>query len=191
MSSTRWLGEKGFPASRSPRKMTTVMSDQIEPVPREVGLRAMLRIGSGDPWLRALRAAVAMTAPLALGVATGDTHAGMAAGLGGFTALYARDRPYLDRARALAFIAVAFAVAISVGVWTASAAWVSVLVVAVVASLVAISCLAISARHGPAPSCAWHQSARRASAPGASPGPRLRYPDANAHRAPGRLASRY
>jgi hypothetical protein len=68
----------------------------------------------------------------------------MAAGLGGFTALYARDRPYLDRARALAFIAVAFAVAISVGVWTASTAWVSLLVVAVVASLVAMSCLAIS-----------------------------------------------
>ena len=123
--------------------MTTV-GDQIEPVPREVGLRAMLRIASGDPWPRALRAAVAMTAPLALGVATGHTAAGMAAGLGGFTALYARDRPYLDRARALAFIAVAFAVAISVGVWTASMAWVSVLVVAVVASLVAMSCLAIS-----------------------------------------------
>ena len=104
----------------------------------------MLRIGSGDPWSRALRAAVAMAAPLALGVATGNTHAGMAAGLGGFTALYARDRPYLDRARTLAFVAVAFAVAISVGVWTASTAWVSVLVVAVVASLVAMSCLAIS-----------------------------------------------
>jgi uncharacterized membrane protein YccC len=94
-------------------------------------------------WPFALRAAVAMGAPVAVGWLAGDISAGMMATIGGFTAVYGNDRPFLNRAVHLGAIALAFAVAVSIGVSVAGVPWLVVPVVTLIAMAAAFLCNAL------------------------------------------------
>lgn len=73
---------------------------------------------AGRRWPVAMRAAVSMTTPVVIGWLAGDVAAGLLGTIGAFTALYATDRPYVNRAIVLATIALSFAGAITLGVLT-------------------------------------------------------------------------
>ncbi len=111
--------------------------------PEPPGLRKQLRgvfhVRRGPPrrWRFALRAAFCMGMPILAGWLAGDVTAGMMAATGGFTALYGSDRPYLDRARELAGIALAFALAVGLGMAAAEAG--ALVVVPVVAALAMVA----------------------------------------------------
>ena len=81
-------------------------------------------------WPFAIRAAVAMGAPAAIGWLAGDLPAGLMATIGGFTAVYGNDRPFLNRAFHLGAIALSFALAVMIGVAAGSTAWLVIPVVA-------------------------------------------------------------
>jgi len=74
-------------------------------------------------WPFAARAALCMGLPVIIGWALGDTTAGLMATTGAFTAVYGSDRPYLNRARFLALIALALAICVSLGIFAAETAW--------------------------------------------------------------------
>ena len=108
-------------------------------------LRRILVFNSGPRrWPFALRAAICMAVPVLLGWAAGDPSAGLIATIGGFTSLYGSGRPYLNRARYLAVIAVSFAAAVALGDWAAATAWSGVLVVTVIAVVAVLFCHALS-----------------------------------------------
>lgn len=98
-------------------------------------------------WPFALRAALAMGVPVAAGWWAGDMSAGMMATIGGFTALYGNDRPFLNRAIHLACIAAAFALVVCIGVSSAALPWLVVPVIASIAIVAAYLCNAL--RVGP------------------------------------------
>ncbi|MDD0859407.1 hypothetical protein NHF46_20155 [Arthrobacter alpinus] len=54
-------------------------------------------------------------APLLVGWLTGDMSVGLMASLGAFTSLYGSGRPYLNRARLLALLALSFACSVALG----------------------------------------------------------------------------
>jgi uncharacterized membrane protein YccC len=97
----------------------------------------------GRAWFSA-RAAVCLAGPVAVGWACGDTKAGLLATLGGFTALYGSDRPYVSRAGHLAVVALGFAAAIALGDWTAALPWLAVLTVSAVAMVATLLCNALA-----------------------------------------------
>jgi uncharacterized membrane protein YccC len=100
-------------------------------------LRGLVEMRPASPrrWLFALRAAACMGVPILAGWLAGDVAAGLMASIGGFTALYGSGRPYMDRARQLALIALAFAVAVGLGLWVGATTWAVILVVALIAML--------------------------------------------------------
>ena len=100
------------------------------------GLRR-LRLPRNPPgrWWFAARAALCLATPVAIGSALGNTAAGLTATIGGFTALYGSDRPYVSRAAHLAVVALGFAAAVALGDWAASVPWLGVLVVSVFATV--------------------------------------------------------
>ncbi|MEN1959241.1 FUSC family protein [Luteimonas sp. MJ246] len=102
-------------------------------------MRGMFDVRRGPPgrWRFALRAAFCMGVPILAGWLSGDVAAGMLAATGGFTALYGNDRPYLNRARELALIALAFAAAVGIGMAAAPLGWVVVVPVVAVMAMVA------------------------------------------------------
>ncbi len=106
-----------------------------------------LRKTAARRWPFALRAAVSMGAPVAIGWWMGDMPAGMMATIGGFTALYGNDRPFLNRAIHLGCIAIAFALVVSIGVSSAAVPWLVVPVVTAIAMVAAFLCSAL--RVGP------------------------------------------
>lgn len=77
----------------------------------------MFQVRSAPPkrWRFALRASFCMGVPVLAGWLAGDVASGMMAATGGFTALYGSDRPYINRARELAAIALAFALVVGLG----------------------------------------------------------------------------
>jgi len=99
----------------------------------------MARLRSGPPgrWRFALRAGFCMGAPVLAGWAAGDVSAGMMAATGGFTALYGSDRPYANRARELAAIALAFALAVGLGMAATAHGPVAVVLVVALIAMVA------------------------------------------------------
>ncbi|SEB80348.1 Uncharacterized membrane protein YccC [Beijerinckia sp. 28-YEA-48] len=78
---------------------------------------------SAPRWPGAVRAALSMGLPVAAGWMAGDVPAGMMATIGAFTALYAGDRPYRNRASVVACIALAFALVVSLGAWVQEEPW--------------------------------------------------------------------
>ena len=88
----------------------------------------------GRGWF-SLRAAVCIGVPILAGWWLGDISAGLMASIGGFTALYGGGRPYLNRARQLAFVAAAFALSVGLGLWVAETAWAAIVTVALIAML--------------------------------------------------------
>lgn len=100
-------------------------------------LQGLLEMRPAPPrrWLFALRAAGCMGAPILAGWLAGDVPAGLMASIGGFTALYGSGRPYLNRARQLAMIALAFALAVGLGLWVAASTWAVIVAVAAIAML--------------------------------------------------------
>ncbi|MBN9083012.1 MAG: FUSC family protein [Rhizobiales bacterium] len=96
------------------------------PPPPKSALRmgALFKLRPSPPrWPAALRAALSMGLPVAAGWLAGDVPAGMLATIGAFTALYATDRPYQNRAAVVAWIAVAFSLVVSLGAWAQAEPW--------------------------------------------------------------------
>ena len=116
--------------------------------------RATFRIGAlfklrdaKRRWPFAARASICMGVPVVFGWAAGDIAAGLMSTIGAFTALYGSDRPYLNRARHLAVVALAFAFAVSLGVWAASSPFLVVSTIACIAVVSTFLCSAL--RVGP------------------------------------------
>ena len=110
----------------------------------------LLRLGPLPPgrWLFSLRAGFCVAAPVVVGLAAGDLHAGMMAAIGGLTGLYGSGRPYASRALELALVALAFGLAVALGDWVGQAWPLAVVpVVAVIAMLATWLCNAL--RVGP------------------------------------------
>lgn len=86
------------------------------PLPPAFGVRALLSFKDGpNRWPVGLRAAICMGVPLLVGWLTGDMSVGLMASLGAFTSLYGSGRPYLNRARFLALLALSFACSVALG----------------------------------------------------------------------------
>jgi uncharacterized membrane protein YccC len=109
-------------------------------------LRHVLVVAKNPPgrWWFAARAALCLAAPVAIGWALGDTAAGLTATIGGFTALYGSNRPYVSRAVHLAVVAVGFAAAVALGDWAASVPWLGVLTVSAIAMVATLLCNALA-----------------------------------------------
>ncbi len=97
----------------------------------------------GRRWPFALRAALAMGVPAAIGWLAGDLPAGLMATIGGFTAVYGNDRPFLNRAFHLGAIAIAFALAVMIGVAAGGTAWLIIPVITLIAGAAAFLCSAL------------------------------------------------
>lgn len=110
------------------------------------GLQRRLRLPRNPPgrWWFAARAAVCLATPVAIGSALGNTGAGLTATIGGFTALYGSDRPYVSRAAHLAVVAMGFAAAVALGDWAARVPWLGILVVCVIAMAATLLCNALA-----------------------------------------------
>src|ERR1700712_3845239 len=120
------------------------MATPLPPAPVGRGLRAMLEVRAAPRrWPRALRAAVCMGVPVLVGWRSGDLGAGLMAALGGFTAVYGRGPPCLNRAALLAVVAVSLSIAVGLGIWMASITWVGVLTVAAIATAATLLCNAL------------------------------------------------
>lgn len=102
---------------------------------------------SGRRWPVAVRAALSIGLAVSMGWAAGDLPAGLMATIGAFTSLYASDRPYVNRSKVLAAIAVSFACVVSLGVWSQQLPSVAVPLVVVIA--MAATYLCNSLRIGP------------------------------------------
>jgi uncharacterized membrane protein YccC len=109
------------------------------------GLRRLV-VGKNPPgrWWFSTRAALCLAAPVAVGWAVGDMAAGLTATIGGFTALYGSNRPYISRAGHLAVIAVGFAAAVAVGDRAASVPWLGVLALSAIAMVATLLCNALA-----------------------------------------------
>jgi uncharacterized membrane protein YccC len=109
-------------------------------------LRRPVVVAKNPPgrWWFSARAALCLAAPVAIGWALGDTTAGLTATIGGFTALYGSNRPYVSRAVHLAVIAMGFAAAVALGDWAAGVPWLGVLAVSVIAMVATLLCNALA-----------------------------------------------
>ncbi len=94
-------------------------------------------------WPFALRAALAMGVPAATGWLAGDLPAGLMATIGGFTAVYGNDRPFLNRAVHLGAIAISFALVVMIGVAAGGTQWLTIPVVTAIATAAAFLCSAL------------------------------------------------
>lgn len=111
------------------------------PTPRRL-LRDLRQVRPAPPqrWAFALRAALAMGIPVAVGTWAGQPGAGLMATLGAFTALYGGGRPYASRAITLAVVAAAFALAVVFGLWLEGRPWLVVPALSLVAMLATWLC---------------------------------------------------
>jgi hypothetical protein len=96
-----------------------------------------------------MASAVGLCAPLLVGMAVHDLTAGLTAGLGAFTALFGKGRPYLHRAVLLVGIAVGLTAAVVIGALAGRLGGAAFLVVAAAAGLAAFLCAALDT--GPRP----------------------------------------
>ncbi len=114
-------------------------------VERAFQLTSLFTLNKPDArrWPIALRAAVAMGVPAAIGWVAGDLPAGLMATIGGFTAVYGNDRPFLNRAIHLGAIAISFALVVMIGVAAGSTDWLTIPVVTVIATAAAFLCSAL------------------------------------------------
>ncbi len=123
-------------------------SSPSPPPPPAFRIGALFRLNPSAPrWPAALRAALSVALPVAAGWAVGDISAGFMATIGAFTALYASDRPYANRALVLACIALSLALVVSLGVWTQHVPLIAVPVVVVIAMTATFLCNSL--RTGP------------------------------------------
>lgn len=122
------------------------MSDDSHrpPAPRAPAPRAMFMLRASAPRTPvALRAALGLGLPIAIGLATGHVQHGFIATLGAFTGLYGAGEPYARRAVRMAAVGAGLTTALVAGQLAAHPAWLGVLVVAVVAGAAGFCCLAV------------------------------------------------
>lgn len=113
--------------------------------PTADALRAAFRMRPAPRrWPLATRVAVSTGIPVAIGWLAGDIGAGLIASLGAFTADFGTERPYRNRGRQSAGIAMALAAAVTIGAWAAPIAWVAVAAVTAVAIVAVVMCGALS-----------------------------------------------
>ncbi|NVM97281.1 FUSC family protein [Arthrobacter sp. SDTb3-6] len=114
------------------------------PPPPPHGLRALFSIKEAPSrWSVAVRAAICAGAPLVAGWLTGLTAFGLMASLGAFTSLYGSGRPYLNRARYLALVALSFAAAVALGLTVETIPWLVIPTVVVIAMVSTYICSAL------------------------------------------------
>ena len=112
------------------------------------GMGVLFRLRkSGARWPFGCRAALSVGLPVAVGWAAGDVAAGLTATIGAFTSMYATDRPYLNRARLLAGIALSFSAIVALGVWVQQ--WPTAAVPLIVVIATAATFICHSLRIGP------------------------------------------
>jgi len=99
---------------------------------------------SGPRWPIAVRATVSIGGPVIAGWAAGHAAAGLLATLGAFTALYASDRPYGNRARVAGVIALALAVSVMLGELSQELPHIAVPLVMLIATVATFLCNALS-----------------------------------------------
>jgi uncharacterized membrane protein YccC len=101
---------------------------------REVRAAAPARVGA------ALRAALAVAVPLAVGAATGHPQQGAAAAFGALGVVYVPQSPYRYRARVVAAVGGGLVIAVLLGALAADRGWAAVLVSGVVAGAASFVC---------------------------------------------------
>ena len=135
------------PALLSPGNAGSAARNPMKPPPA-LRIGALFSLNPSTPrWPAALRAALSVALPVAAGWVAGDISAGFMATIGAFTALYASDRPYANRALVLACIALALALVVSLGVWTQHVPMIAVPVIVVIAMMATFLCNSL--RTGP------------------------------------------
>ena len=92
---------------------------------------------------RAIRTAICLATPLAVGLIAGDPASGAVASFGSFTGFYAHREPYRWRAGLLAGLALGFAVAIAAGTLAAPSPVAAALVPAAFAAVASFVCIGI------------------------------------------------
>jgi hypothetical protein len=119
------------------------------PPPRQpFGLGRLVNLHpAGRRWPIAVRAAICMGVPVAVGCTVGDAPAGLLATLGAFTSLYGTDRPYLNRSILLAAVALSFTIVVSLGISARQLGAISIFVVVLTAVISTYLCNAF--RVGP------------------------------------------
>ncbi|MCX6500697.1 MAG: FUSC family protein [Arthrobacter sp.] len=114
------------------------------PAPPPHGIRALFSVKDApNRWPIGLRAAICAGAPLLAGWLTGQTAAGLMAGLGAFTSLYGSGRPYLNRSRYLALVALSFACTVALGMAVETIPVLAVFTVVVIAMAATYLCSAL------------------------------------------------
>ncbi|EPZ46297.1 hypothetical protein N007_07315 [Alicyclobacillus acidoterrestris ATCC 49025] len=89
---------------------------EIPPAPTHPGLRGAFQVRPIPyPWRRATRAAISMGLTLIAGSLIGNMSLAMVTSMGAFTAIYAGNEPYAQRAVKCAMVAVGLALAIGLG----------------------------------------------------------------------------
>jgi uncharacterized membrane protein YccC len=108
------------------------------------GIRTLFSLRkSARRWPVACRAALSIGLLVAVGWLTGNIAAGLTATIGAFTSLYASERPYHNRARVLAGIALSFAVVVSLGMAVQQLPLMAVPLLVVIAMVATFVCHAI------------------------------------------------
>jgi uncharacterized membrane protein YccC len=92
---------------------------------------------------RAVRTAICLAAPLAVGLLAGAPASGAVASFGSFVGFYAHREPYRWRAGLLAFLALGFAIAIAAGTLAAPSPLATALVPAGFAAVASFVCIGI------------------------------------------------
>ena len=108
----------------------------------------LIRRAPRRQWPTGLRTSVSVAGPALVGWLMGDLSTGLLVSLGGFAGLYGGGRPYVNRVRLLAVVAVAQAVAVALGVWTQNSPWASVAAVTVIAVVATLLCNAFNIQPG-------------------------------------------
>lgn len=108
------------------------------------GIRALFSFRDApNRWPIGLRASISAGTPLLAGWLAGQTAAGLMTSLGALTALYGSGRPYLNRARYLALIALSFACTVALGMSVETIPMLAVATVVVIAMVSTYVCSAL------------------------------------------------
>jgi uncharacterized membrane protein YccC len=106
-------------------------------------LRRRLTDAFVSRWRIGLRAALSVGLPLLAGAATHHTSDGALASIGSFAGFYGPETPYRHRVRLVAGVGLALTVLVPLGSLCAATAWLSVVLIGLVAATASFVCLAL------------------------------------------------
>jgi uncharacterized membrane protein YccC len=106
-------------------------------------LRRQLTEAFASRWPFGLRAGLSVGIPLVAGALSHHASDGALASIGSFAGFYGPDAPYRHRIRLVAGVGVALTVLVPLGSLCAATAWLSVLLIGLVAATASFACLAL------------------------------------------------